>query len=73
MLNKESHKTIKGGNIMKTINIYTGREEERKLLKVNKHYLTLEIKEFRTGKDKFYYRPTVGYFFNDYLHERVVL
>ena len=55
-----------------TINIYTGRSYSRQVVSSNKNSITLAIPEFRTGKAKYYYRPTSGFYYNEYLGEKIL-
>lgn len=52
-----------------TRNIYTGRQVERKVIKKNKNGIVLEAKEFCTGREIFYFRPSSGTFYSEHLGE----
>ena len=51
-----------------TINIYTGRITDREVIAINKKSIDVSYPEYRTGKQRFYLRPSIGndYFFAEY-------
>ena len=55
-----------------TFNIYTGRSQEREVITRHKNSITLAIPEFRTGKAKYYFRPTLDTYYNEYLKEKIL-
>jgi hypothetical protein len=52
-----------------TINSYNGQTKIRQVLKINVNSIDLAFPEYRTGKARFYFRPTLGKFCDDYSKE----
>lgn len=62
---------MKEGDKVLTVSYYTGNKKEREILAIKKNYIVLSVPEFKTKQARFYFRPTFGKYYNDYLHEFV--
>jgi hypothetical protein len=49
--------------------MYTGRTNEREILKINKNSIDLYFPEYLTGKERFYLRKTSGLYYAEYSRE----
>ena len=55
--------------IVRTHNRHTGRTLKRNIIRFHKNSIDLSFPEYRTGKARFYFRPTLGIYANDYSAE----